>query len=325
MSGDDIKIGDMTAWVGALTGNEYFPLVTGGLNYKATLSQLTLATAGILPVANGGTGKASWTANGVIYASAPGALASGAALTFDGTNWATTGRATAASFVPSGSTVPTNGLYLPAANTLAWATNSTERARLDTSGNLLIGTTSNGFSSGSGLSIFRAGVATIRLDSNGLKQFEISIDSSGALATLNSAGSASQMVFKTANVEAMRIDASGNLGIGATAPKNKLEIVGSFGRGAPVTKTADFTLAATENWVINNRAATNTVTLPAASSWTGREVTLSTIQAQTVVSASSNVVPLAGGAAGTAILAGTAGKWATLVSDGTNWVIMQGN
>ena len=52
---------------------------------------------------------------------------------------------------------------------------------------------------------------------------------------------------------------------------------------------------------------------------------IKTIQAQTVVSASSNVVPLVGGAAGTAILAATAGKWATLVSDGTNWVIMQGN
>jgi hypothetical protein len=47
-----------------------------------------------------------------------------------------------------------------------------------------------------------------------------------------------------------------------------------------------------------------------------------TIQAQTVVSASSDVVPVAGGAAGTAILAATAGKWALLQSDGTNWQIM---
>jgi len=102
-------------------------------------------------------------------------------------------------------------------------------------------------------------------------------------------------------------------------------LTGSFGRGAPVTKTADFTLATTENWLICNGAGTITVTLPAASSWTGREVMLKTIAAQTVVSASSNVVPLVGGAAGTAILAATAGKFATLVSDGTNWIIMQGN
>ncbi|TIR87370.1 MAG: hypothetical protein E5X05_01345 [Mesorhizobium sp.] len=100
---------------------------------------------------------------------------------------------------------------------------------------------------------------------------------------------------------------------------------GSFGRGAPVTKTADFTVAATENWLINNKSGSScTVTLPAASSFTGREITIKTIQAQTTVSASSNVVPLAGGAAGTAILSANAGRWATLVSDGTNWVIMAG-
>jgi hypothetical protein len=92
-----------------------------------------------------------------------------------------------------------------------------------------------------------------------------------------------------------------------------------------VTKTGDFTLAATENWVINNKAgSTCTVTLPAASSFPAREVTFNNYQTQTLVSASSNVVPLAGGAAGTAILSATAGRWATLVSDGTNWVMMEG-
>lgn len=94
--------------------------------------------------------------------------------------------------------------------------------------------------------------------------------------------------------------------------------------GAPVTKTADFTLAASENWVINNKSgSTCTVTLPAASSWTGRYVTVKNMQAQLVNSASSNVVPLDSTTAGTAILLGVVGNWATLVSDGTNWVIMQ--
>jgi len=55
-----------------------------------------------------------------------------------------------------------------------------------------------------------------------------------------------------------------------------------------------------------------------------REQMIKNIQAQTVDSASSNVVPLAGGAAGTAILSANAGRWATLVSDGTNWVVMNG-
>lgn len=93
---------------------------------------------------------------------------------------------------------------------------------------------------------------------------------------------------------------------------------------AIVTKTADFTLASTENWVINNKSgSTCTVTLPAASSWSGRAVTFKNLQAQTLVSASSNVVPIDSTTAGTAILLAIVGNWATIVSDGTNWVIMQ--
>ena len=97
-------------------------------------------------------------------------------------------------------------------------------------------------------------------------------------------------------------------------------------RAAPVTKTADFTLADGEDYLINNKAGSAcVVTLPAAASYTGRVVTIKTIQAQAVNSASSNVIPRAGGAAGTAILTGTAGNWATLVSNGTNWEIMSGS
>jgi hypothetical protein len=92
----------------------------------------------------------------------------------------------------------------------------------------------------------------------------------------------------------------------------------------PVTKTADFTVGLGEVWIINNKSgSTCTVTLPTASSYSGRVLTFQNYQAQFLVSASSNVVPLAGGAAGTAILENVAGNWATLVSNGTNWVMMQ--
>ena len=93
---------------------------------------------------------------------------------------------------------------------------------------------------------------------------------------------------------------------------------------APVTKTADFTVADNETWLINNKSgSTCTVTLPTASAWTGRYLTFKNMQAQTLVSASSNVVPIDSASAGTAILLAVVGNWATMVSDGTNWVIMQ--
>ena len=92
----------------------------------------------------------------------------------------------------------------------------------------------------------------------------------------------------------------------------------------PVVKTADFTVGLGEVWIINNKSgSTCTVTLPTASSYTGRVLTFQNYQNQFLVSASSNVVPLGGGSAGTAILDEVAGNWATLVSDGTNWVMMQ--
>lgn len=94
-------------------------------------------------------------------------------------------------------------------------------------------------------------------------------------------------------------------------------------RPTVATKTADFTLADTEGWVINNKSgSTCTVTLPTASSWGGRQVTFKNLQAQTLVSASSNVAPIGSATPGTAILPATVGAWATLVSDGTNWVVM---
>jgi hypothetical protein len=93
---------------------------------------------------------------------------------------------------------------------------------------------------------------------------------------------------------------------------------------APVTKVADFTVASTDTWIINNKSgSTCTATLPAPSTNTGRVLYFQNYQNQFLVSASSNVVPRAGGAASTAILADEAGDTATLVSDGTNWIMTQ--
>ena len=94
---------------------------------------------------------------------------------------------------------------------------------------------------------------------------------------------------------------------------------------APVTKTASFTFGANENEVICNGTGTITATLPTASAWVGRKIRIKTVAAFAVSSASSDVVPLAGGSASTGVVAATAGKWAELVSDGSNWVIMAAN
>ena len=95
---------------------------------------------------------------------------------------------------------------------------------------------------------------------------------------------------------------------------------------APTTvTTSTYTVNDGDSSIICNPSGALTITLPAASSYSGRWLHLKNIQNLTVTSASSNVVAINSATAGTAILAGTAGKWCTLQSDGTNWVIMASN
>lgn len=101
---------------------------------------------------------------------------------------------------------------------------------------------------------------------------------------------------------------------------------GYLNRGAPVTKTSAFVVANNENWIICNGSANITVTLPNAADWAGREIMFKNLSGTyTVVSGSANVVPLGTVTAGTAMLPATAGSWVTLVSDGANWIAMQGS
>jgi hypothetical protein len=93
---------------------------------------------------------------------------------------------------------------------------------------------------------------------------------------------------------------------------------------APVTVTNNtYTVTEQSNKFIFDRAGTVTVTLPDPTITLGNTLWFKTIQAQSVVSASSNVAPIDSATAGTAILPATDGAWCTLYSNGTSWVIMQ--
>lgn len=114
------------------------------------------------------------------------------------------------------------------------------------------------------------------------------------------------------------------VGTGLSFTTGTLSTSGTVTTNAPVTKTANFSVASTDTWLINNKTgSTCTVTLPSPSANTGRVLYFINYQNQLLVSASSNVVSRAGGAAGTAILDNVAGNWATIVSDGTSWVTTQ--
>jgi len=106
---------------------------------SATITNLlatTLTTSSTVTL-NGGT------ANGVLYLNGSKVATSGSALTFDGTNFATTGTASATKFIPTGGTATGNGMYLPAANTVAFSTNGVRRVDFDPYGNVLVGGTAD--------------------------------------------------------------------------------------------------------------------------------------------------------------------------------------
>jgi len=101
---------------------------------------------------------------------------------------------------------------------------------------------------------------------------------------------------------------------------------GSSIKNEPNVQTVNnYAITVKDVTVVIDRGSSTTVVLPAASSFPGRRLRLVTRQAFTVVSSASNVIPITGGSAGTAILAATAGKWADLESNGTSWVITSAN
>lgn len=126
------------------------------------------------------------------------------AITLDGTNGITS-----PDFEPSSSTTPTNGLFLPTTNALGFATNSTERLRLDASGNLGIGTTSP--PSGS-----RVAISGGALNFTDTSARDILWGTSSYVYITGNQGTG-VLAMGTASTERARIDSSGNLLVGTTS------------------------------------------------------------------------------------------------------------
>lgn len=139
------------------------------------------------------------------------------------------------------------------------------------------------------------------------------------------------LALLTNNAVAAIISPEQNVGIGRNpntrSSGGNLEVNGNLATGTPITLTGitTRTVGDSESSFIIACSATLTLTLPNAATFPGRWIYLVNQAAFTVVSNASNVIPLAGGAAGTAILAAAAGKFAWLQSNGSTWSIMAAN
>lgn len=161
----------------------------------------------------------------------------------------TLGNMTAAKFVPTGGTATGNGMYLPAANTLAWSTNGADVMRLDASGNLGIGVTPSGAkldlaSSSATYQIIRSSAtyaSSLSLAGNGASPFSASFDiqhlgTGDAQIILRTTNAIS---FGTNNTERARIASDGKVGIGTNNPASSLDVNGGIRAAQGVPASGD--------------------------------------------------------------------------------------
>ncbi len=353
--------------------------VAGSLPYQSATSSTTFLGIGAADYILTSTGTApTWTANtgtgNVVRATSPTLV----------TPILGSASATSVAFSLGAAATPSvtftgdlnTGIWSPAADTVAVSTNGSERARIDTTGVVLINTTSAtnnarlnqklavvstgaGNYGGTGLiSYSGTGVDTCpiidlsrsRGTTDGSFTAVASGDRLGYVVWRGADGTAfqqaaairaevdgtvsagvipSRLIFLTSATgtvsERMRIDSAGNIGVGTTTNLSKLSVAGPIALQSPSTvNAATYSVAVTDS-SLRFTTTNNTLTLPSAASFPGRILYLNTITANSVTSAASNVIPLGSNTAGTAILAATAGKFAMLQSNGTNWITMLAN
>ena len=285
---------------------------TGLTPATATIGAVTLA--GTLIAQNGGTGQSSYAVGDLLYADTTTTLAklpdvaTGNALISGGIStapsWGKIGLTTHVSGVLPIANGGTNGSATPTSYGIAYGTGTAYAfTAAGTTGQILTATTGSA-------PTWAAPAYTGTVTS-------VSVVSANGFAGTVATATSTPAITLTTTITGL-LKGNGTAISAAVANTDYVPL------STVLTVTADYTITGTDTWIINNKTGSAlTLTFPAASAWTGRSITVKNMQTQSVNSASSNIVPIGSTTAGTAILLNVVGNWATMVSDGTNWVIMQ--
>lgn len=196
----DKTISQLTAAATPLAGTEVLPIVQSGTTVKVSIANVTAGravSATSIAAGLGAVGTPSYTFTGDLN----------------------------------------TGMWSPAADTVAFSTNGTERARIDNSGNVGIGTSSptnkldvNGTAAASGYLIngsshlIYSGSSTEIAFRIGASGPYYGIGTTGSDNMRINSGSGGDMLFSVIGNEYMRINYLGNVGIGTPSPSFQLQL-----------------------------------------------------------------------------------------------------